>query len=82
MSLVGPRPFVADDAACIRGWAERRYSVRPGITGLWQVSGRNDLTFEEMCRLDNLYVSCWTFGLDFRILARTFRAMLSGHGAY
>jgi exopolysaccharide biosynthesis polyprenyl glycosylphosphotransferase len=82
MSLVGPRPFVPDDAAFIEGWAQRRYSVKPGITGLWQVSGRNDLTFEEMCRLDSLYVSCWSIGLDIRILLRTLRAVYGRSGAY
>ena len=82
MSLVGPRPFVPDDDVWITDWAQRRYSVRPGITGLWQVSGRNNLTFEEMCRLDNLYVSCWSAGLDVRILVRTLRAMVGGSGAY
>ncbi len=82
MSLVGPRPFVPHDDVWITDWAQRRYSVRPGITGLWQVSGRNNLTFEEMCRLDNLYVSCWSAGLDVRILLRTLRAMAGGSGAY
>ena len=82
MSLVGPRPFVPDEDAWITDWAQRRYSVRPGITGLWQVSGRNNLTFEEMCRLDSLYVSCWSAGLDLRILLRTLRAMAGGSGAY
>ena len=82
MSLVGPRPFVLDDAAVIGGWALRRYAVRPGITGLWQVSGRNDLTYDEMCRLDHLYVSCWSLGLDLRVLLRTLRAVTGAHGAY
>jgi exopolysaccharide biosynthesis polyprenyl glycosylphosphotransferase len=82
MSLVGPRPFIPEDDAWITDWAQRRYSVRPGITGLWQVSGRNNLTFDEMCRLDGLYVSCWSPGLDIRILLRTLRAVLSRSGAY
>jgi lipopolysaccharide/colanic/teichoic acid biosynthesis glycosyltransferase len=82
MSLVGPRPFVPDDSVWITDWAQKRYTVRPGITGLWQVSGRNDLTFSEMCRLDNLYVSCWSAGLDMRILVRTLRAIVVGSGAY
>jgi exopolysaccharide biosynthesis polyprenyl glycosylphosphotransferase len=82
MSLVGPRPFMLEDAAIIEGWALRRYSVRPGITGLWQVSGRNELTFAEMCRLDQLYVNCWSLGLDVRILLRTLWVVLGGHGAY
>lgn len=82
MSLVGPRPFLPEDSANIRGWASRRYSVRPGVTGLWQVSGRNDVSFDDMCRLDHLYVACWSVGLDLRILVRTVRAVLAGHGAY
>jgi lipopolysaccharide/colanic/teichoic acid biosynthesis glycosyltransferase len=82
MSLVGPRPFMLEDAAIIEGWALRRYSVRPGITGLWQVSGRNELTVAEMCRLDQLYVNCWSLGLDVRILLRTLWVVLGGHGAY
>jgi len=82
MSMVGPRPFIPDDAVWIEGWAERRYSVRPGMTGLWQVSGRNDLSFEDMCRLDHLYVSSWSPGLDMRILLQTVRAVTHGRGAY
>jgi len=82
MALVGPRPFMVEDAAWIDGWALRRYSVRPGITGLWQVSGRNELTFAEMCRLDQLYVNCWSIGLDVRILLRTLWVVFGGHGAY
>ena len=82
MSLVGPRPFVVEDAQSIGGWALRRYSVRPGITGLWQVSGRNDLTYDEMCRLDDLYVTGWSLGLDFKVLVRTLRAVSAGRGAY
>ena len=82
MSLVGPRPFIPRDAAFISGWHQRRYSVRPGITGLWQVSGRNNLTFEEMCPLDSLYVTSWSVGLDLRILLRTLRAVLTSRGAF
>lgn len=82
MSLVGPRPFIPDDAVWIDGWAQRRYCVPPGMTGLWQVSGRNDLTFDDMCRLDQLYVSSWSVGLDMRILIKTLRAVTHGQGAY
>jgi lipopolysaccharide/colanic/teichoic acid biosynthesis glycosyltransferase len=82
MSLVGPRPFIPDDARWIDGWATRRYTVRPGITGLWQVSGRNEVTFDDMCRLDYVYVASWSVGLDFRILVRTLGAVTSRHGAY
>lgn len=82
MSLVGPRPLAPEFAWQFGTWALRRYAVKPGLTGLWQVSGRNDLTYEEMCRLDHLYVACWSVGLDVQILARTGRAVLSGRGCY
>jgi len=82
MSLVGPRPLAPDFAWDFGRWALRRYEVKPGLTGLWQVSGRNDLTYEEMCRLDELYATSWSLGLDLRILARTARAVVSGHGCY
>lgn len=82
MSLVGPRPLAPDFAWKFEPWALRRYRVKPGLTGLWQVSGRNDLTYEEMCRLDDLYATCWSTWLDLRILARTARAVISGRGCY
>jgi lipopolysaccharide/colanic/teichoic acid biosynthesis glycosyltransferase len=82
MSLVGHRPFVPEDAILIDGWATCRYAVPPGITGRWQVSGRNDLTFDEMSRLDQLYVSQWLLLLDPQILVRTVRVVAAGYGAY
>ncbi len=82
MSLVGPRPLAPDFAWQFGRWALRRYDVKPGLTGLWQVSGRNDLTYEEMCRLDDLYATGWSVGLDLRILGRTARAVVGGHGCY
>ncbi|MHB8330469.1 MAG: sugar transferase, partial [Acidimicrobiales bacterium] len=82
MSLVGPRPLAPDFAWNFRPWALRRYDVKPGVTGLWQVSGRNDLTYTEMCRLDQLYVTSWSIGLDVQILVRTARAVVSGRGCY
>ena len=82
MSLVGPRPLAPDYAWNFDTWALRRYDVKPGVTGLWQISGRNDLTYEEMCRLDNLYVTCWSLGFDVRILLQTARAVLGGKGCY
>ena len=82
MSLVGPRPFPLVDDEQIVGWDRRRYTMPPGITGLWQISGRNDLTFEEMARLDQLYVNHWSVLLDLRILFRTVRVVASGRGAY
>lgn len=82
MSLVGPRPVAPEHAWSFGTWALRRYAVKPGLTGLWQVSGRNDLTHEEMCRLDHLYVTSWSVGLDFHVLARTARAVVGGQGCY
>ena len=60
MSLVGPRPFVVYEADKITGWATRRLDMTPGITGLWQVLGRNDIPFDEMTKLDYLYVTNWS----------------------
>jgi exopolysaccharide biosynthesis polyprenyl glycosylphosphotransferase len=82
MSLVGPRPLAPEYAWNFGPWALRRYDVKPGVTGLWQVSGRNDLTYEEMCRLDHAYVTSWSLRLDAEILARTVRAVVSGRGCY
>ena len=81
MSLVGPRPLAAEDSN-YTGAARRRLRVRPGITGLWQISGRSDLSWDEAVRLDLYYVENWTLGLDLSILARTFFAVLVGRGAY
>jgi exopolysaccharide biosynthesis polyprenyl glycosylphosphotransferase len=82
MSLVGPRPFVTTESAEIGGWAARRFDVRPGMTGLWQISGRNDLPFEELCRLDHAYVASWSLWWDLRILWHTPGTVLHHHGAY
>jgi lipopolysaccharide/colanic/teichoic acid biosynthesis glycosyltransferase len=82
MSLVGPRPFVTSEAALIDGWAARRLEVRPGVTGLWQISGRNDLPFEELCRLDYSYVASWSLLWDMRILWHTPAAVFRCRGAY
>jgi exopolysaccharide biosynthesis polyprenyl glycosylphosphotransferase len=82
MSLVGPRPFVPPEAGEIRGWAAKRFDVRPGMTGLWQVSGRSDLPFEELCRLDYSYVASWSLWWDVHILWQTPSAVFRRHGAY
>jgi exopolysaccharide biosynthesis polyprenyl glycosylphosphotransferase len=82
MSLVGPRPFVVAESAEIEGWAAKRFDVRPGMTGLWQISGRNDLPFEELRRLDYSYVASWSLWWDLRILWHTPASVLSRHGAY
>lgn len=81
MSLVGPRPLPLPEQAQIRGWQRRRLSMRPGITGLWQVSGRNDLDFEEWMLLDLQYIDEWSLALDFTLLLKTGPAVLSRRGA-
>ncbi|HZQ57294.1 MAG TPA: sugar transferase [Acidimicrobiales bacterium] len=82
MSLVGPRPFVVPESAQIEGWAARRYDVRPGMTGLWQVSGRNDLAFDELRRLDYAYVASWSLLWDVKIMWQTPACVLRRRGAY
>jgi exopolysaccharide biosynthesis polyprenyl glycosylphosphotransferase len=81
MSLVGPRPLPLQEQAALRGWHRRRLSMKPGVTGLWQVSGRNDVGFEEWMRLDLRYVDEWSLLLDVEILLRTLPAVLSARGA-
>jgi exopolysaccharide biosynthesis polyprenyl glycosylphosphotransferase len=81
MSLVGPRPLPLYEASRIKGAQRRRLAVRPGITGLWQVSGRNMVVFEEWMQMDLLYVDRWSLLLDLRILLRTIPTVLSGKGA-
>ena len=82
MSLVGPRPPLPREVATYDSDAVRRLRVRPGMTGLWQVSGRSDLSWEESLRLDLRYVDNWTIGMDLSILWRTLRAVVRGSGAY
>jgi exopolysaccharide biosynthesis polyprenyl glycosylphosphotransferase len=82
MSLVGPRPFVVYEADQITGWASRRLDMTPGITGLWQVLGRNDIPFDEMTKLDYLYVTNWSPWWDFKILCQTIPVVLGRRGAY
>ncbi len=82
MSLVGPRPQIAAEVAQYDRAAGRRLLVKPGMTGLWQVSGRNDLAPEEGIRMDVYYVENWSLFGDFIILARTVRVVLGGAGAY
>jgi exopolysaccharide biosynthesis polyprenyl glycosylphosphotransferase len=81
MSVVGPRPFVAEEST-VEGWATRRFEVRPGITGLWQVSGRNDLSGNDLVQLDYLYVASWSLWWDLKIIWETPRTMARGTGAY
>jgi exopolysaccharide biosynthesis polyprenyl glycosylphosphotransferase len=83
MSLVGPRPLILSEAAeAAKSWHARRLDLRPGITGLWQVSGRSDLPFQEMVRFDYQYVSGWSLARDVEILLATIPVVLSGRGAY
>ena len=82
MSLVGPRPALPSEVALYDVDPRRRLVVKPGVTGLWQVSGRSDLTWAESVRLDLKYVDNWSLGLDARILVRTVRAVLGHRGAY
>ena len=83
MSLVGPRPPIPYELEAYDAWHRRRLlEAKPGVTGLWQVSGRSRTTFDEMVRLDLRYAKAWSLWLDLRILAQTPRAVLSGEGAY
>ena len=81
MSLVGPRPLPVYEASLIKGAQRRRLAMRPGITGLWQVAGRNAIDFDEWMRMDLLYVDQWSLALDLRILLRTIPVVVSGAGA-
>ena len=81
-SLVGPRPFGVHESEQITGWAGRRLETTPGITGLWQVLGRNDIPFEEMVKLDYIYVTNWSLWWDFKILCQTLPVVLARRGAY
>ena len=82
MSLVGPRPPLESEVATYADHVHRRLHVRPGLTGLWQVSGRADLSWEESVRLDLRYVDNWSLAMDLLILWKTFRAVVGGSGAY
>ena len=82
MSLVGPRPPLPQEVDEYESDAVRRLRARPGMTGLWQVSGRSDLSWVDSIRLDLWYVDNWSFGLDLQILVRTIKAVVYGQGAY
>jgi exopolysaccharide biosynthesis polyprenyl glycosylphosphotransferase len=82
MSLVGPRPALPQEAAQYADHVRRRLVVKPGLTGMWQVNGRSDLSWEETVRLDLGYVENWSFALDLQILWKTISVMLHGSGAY
>jgi lipopolysaccharide/colanic/teichoic acid biosynthesis glycosyltransferase len=82
MSLVGPRPLPERDFQRLEEWHKKRYLVTPGITGLWQVSGRSELDFDDLVRLDFLYLERWSVFLDLSILVKTVPAVLTRRGAF
>jgi exopolysaccharide biosynthesis polyprenyl glycosylphosphotransferase len=82
MSIVGPRPLPLDEDELVQDWGRHRLMLKPGMTGLWQVSGRSSIPFGEMVNLDYLYVSGWSLWGDLRLIARTFPAVLRGRQAY
>ncbi len=82
MSLVGPRPLPLRDYARLEAWHRKRYLVLPGVTGLWQISGRSNLGFDHLVRLDFYYLENWSIWLDISILAKTIPAVIRGTGAY
>jgi len=82
MSFVGPRPIVEDEIAKYGPVFEEYLRVRPGLTGLWQVSGRNDTSYGERVRLDHYYISNWSVWFDIWILAKTLPVVLFARGAY
>ena len=82
MSLVGPRPPIYKEVLEYQRWQRRRLSMRPGITCIWQVSGRNDIGFEEWMKLDLQYIDNWSFWLDLKLLFKTIPAVLIGKGAH
>jgi exopolysaccharide biosynthesis polyprenyl glycosylphosphotransferase len=81
MSLVGPRPHIKEEVAEYKEWHKQRLNVKPGITGLWQVSGRSDLPFDEMIKLDLYYIERWSLWMDFKVILRTFTAVFRTKGA-
>jgi exopolysaccharide biosynthesis polyprenyl glycosylphosphotransferase len=81
MSLVGPRPLIASEDERVHGWSRTRLDLAPGITGLWQVLGRTTIPFDEMVKLDTLYVTNWSLWLDVKLIIRTFRIVANRRGA-
>jgi lipopolysaccharide/colanic/teichoic acid biosynthesis glycosyltransferase len=82
MSLVGPRPLPQRDFDRLEDWHRKRYLVLPGLTGLWQVSGRSELDFDDLVRLDFLYLERWSVFLDLSILLKTVPAVVRSRGAW
>jgi exopolysaccharide biosynthesis polyprenyl glycosylphosphotransferase len=82
MSLVGPRPAVPEEVEQYKRWQRRRLRMRPGLTCLWAVSGRDDVDFETWMRLDMQYIDNWSLALDWKIILRTIPQVLTGRGAH
>jgi lipopolysaccharide/colanic/teichoic acid biosynthesis glycosyltransferase len=82
MSLVGPRMMTSDELKHFRRWRHNLLTVKPGLTGLWQVSGRSDLSYEERVRMDMQYIRNYTIWQDLKLLLNTVGAVLAGRGAY
>ena len=82
MSVVGPRPQLPEEVEKYEEWHRQRLLVTPGLTGLWQVNGRSNLSFDEMVRLDLYYAEHWSPWLDTKIILRTIPAVITGRGAY
>jgi len=81
MSLVGPRPPLPAEVSRYEPWQRRRLSMKPGLTCLWQVSGRNEVDFDRWMAMDLKYIDTWSTMLDLKILLKTVPAVLSGRGA-
>jgi exopolysaccharide biosynthesis polyprenyl glycosylphosphotransferase len=81
MSLVGPRPAVPDEVEQYQAWQRRRLRMRPGLTCLWAIAGRDELDFESWMRMDMQYIDNWSLALDWKIILRTIPRVLTGHGA-
>ena len=82
MSIVGPRPILPEESSQLGDFHFRRHIAKPGLTGIWQVSGRKDTTWEERMAFDIKYVQEWSIALDAILITRTFKAIISGKGSY
>lgn len=82
MSLVGPRPMLPEELSLLGDRENRRHLTKPGLTGLWQISGRKEVSWEDRMRMDLHYIETWSIALDLVIIAKTTKAVLTGHGAY
>jgi lipopolysaccharide/colanic/teichoic acid biosynthesis glycosyltransferase len=80
MSLVGPRPALPEEVAQFSPWQRRKLAVKPGLTCIWQVSGRNDIDFDNWMKLDLEYIDNWSLWLDAKLLARTIPTVIKGSG--